>query len=81
MTTVTLPDKANGQLIKLKWRVATDTSAIAAGLSGVRIDHISVTALQCLDGNRARRAPGATATAGNQKATVSFAAPLSMAAR
>ena len=72
MTTVTLPEKANGQLIKLKWRVATDTSAIAAGQAGVRIDHISIAALQCLR-HRARRADRRDRDAGNQKATVSFA--------
>jgi len=40
-TTVNLPAAANGQNARLRWRVATDTSAVAAGVPGVRIDTIS----------------------------------------
>jgi hypothetical protein len=41
-TVVTLPAAANGQNIRLKWRVGTDDSFAASGLSGVRIDSISL---------------------------------------
>ena len=41
-STINLPAAAAGQNIKLKWRVGTDTSAVAAGAAGVRIDNISV---------------------------------------
>ena len=39
-STVTLPAAANGQNIVLKWRVATDNSAVATGVAGARIDDI-----------------------------------------
>jgi hypothetical protein len=42
-STINLPAAAAGQNIKLKWRAATDDSAIATGAAGVRIDGISVT--------------------------------------
>ncbi len=41
-TTVNLPASANGHLIKLKWRAATDLTAVAAGQAGVRIDDIRI---------------------------------------
>ncbi|MEP6787372.1 MAG: CHRD domain-containing protein [Acidobacteriota bacterium] len=44
-TTVNLPPAANGQIVRLKWRAATDNSAVAAGLAGVRID--SITGISC----------------------------------
>ncbi|MFN0278865.1 MAG: choice-of-anchor Q domain-containing protein [Pyrinomonadaceae bacterium] len=40
-TTVNLPAAANGQSARLRWYVATDSSAIASGAAGVRIDTIS----------------------------------------
>ena len=40
-----LPATATGQLIKLKWRVATDNSTIASGVVGVRID--TITGIAC----------------------------------
>lgn len=43
-TVVNLPAAANGQNVQLKWRTATDSSAIAAGVPGVRIDGISIVA-------------------------------------
>jgi hypothetical protein len=46
-TTVNLPATANGQNIQLKWRAATDTSGIAAGVPGVRIDNIVVAPPGC----------------------------------
>jgi hypothetical protein len=41
-TIVNLPAAANGQSIKLKWRTGTDSSSIAPGLAGTRIDSITV---------------------------------------
>ncbi|MEO6326127.1 MAG: carboxypeptidase regulatory-like domain-containing protein [Thermoanaerobaculia bacterium] len=43
-TTITLPPAANTQTFVLRWRVGTDSSVAAAGLSGVRIDTITTTA-------------------------------------
>ena len=40
-TTVNLPTAANGQLVRLKFRVATDNAGTAPGAAGVRIDTIS----------------------------------------
>jgi subtilisin-like proprotein convertase family protein len=42
-STINLPAAAAGQNIKLKWRAAADSSAIATGTAGVRIDGIVVT--------------------------------------
>ena len=39
-TTVNLPASANGQIVKLKWRVATDSSVTATGDAGARVDSI-----------------------------------------
>ncbi|HKB68576.1 MAG TPA: carboxypeptidase regulatory-like domain-containing protein, partial [Pyrinomonadaceae bacterium] len=41
-STINLPAAASGQPIKLRWRAATDTSAVASGAAGVRIDNISL---------------------------------------
>jgi hypothetical protein len=41
-TTVNLPASANGQLIRLRWRAASDNSVSAAGQAGVRIDDIRI---------------------------------------
>jgi hypothetical protein len=41
-TTVNLPASANGQSIKLKWRRGDDSSGVAAGLPGARIDEIKI---------------------------------------
>jgi len=45
-TTFNVPASANGQTIKLRWRVATDNDTIASGTPGVRID--SITGMPCL---------------------------------
>jgi subtilisin-like proprotein convertase family protein len=42
-STINLPAAAAGQPIKLRWRAATDSSAVAAGAAGVRIDNIQIT--------------------------------------
>ena len=41
-STINLPAAAAGQPIKLRWRAATDNSAVAAGAAGVRIDTIVI---------------------------------------
>jgi len=41
-SSINLPAAASGQPIKLRWRAATDTSAVATGAAGVRIDNISI---------------------------------------
>ncbi|HSS22815.1 MAG TPA: carboxypeptidase regulatory-like domain-containing protein, partial [Pyrinomonadaceae bacterium] len=41
-STINLPAAANGQPIKLRWRAATDNSAVAAGSAGVRVDNIVI---------------------------------------
>jgi len=41
-SSINLPAAANGQPIKLRWRAATDSSAVASGAAGVRIDNISL---------------------------------------
>lgn len=41
-STINLPATANGQPIKLRWRAATDSSAVAGGAAGVRIDAIQI---------------------------------------
>jgi hypothetical protein len=46
-TTVSLPTAANGQNIRLKWRAGTDTSAVAPGAAGVRIDNIVISPASC----------------------------------
>ena len=43
-TTVNLPASASGQSIKLKWRRGDDSSVIAGGLAGARIDDVKVAA-------------------------------------
>jgi hypothetical protein len=43
-STINLPAGAAGQNIKLKWRAASDSSVVASGAAGVRIDGISITA-------------------------------------
>ena len=50
-STINLPAAAAGQNIQLKWRAATDSSAVASGAAGVRIDGISLsgaTISQCV---------------------------------
>lgn len=42
-STINLPAAAAGQSINLKWRVATDSSSVATGTAGVRIDDIAIT--------------------------------------
>jgi hypothetical protein len=42
-STINLPAAAAGQNVQLKWRVATDNSAIASGAAGVRIDSVIIT--------------------------------------
>ena len=44
-TTANLPAAANGQNVQLRWRVATDSNAVALGVPGVRID--TITGLPC----------------------------------
>ena len=44
-STVNLPAAATGQLVKLKWRVATDNAGTAPGAPGVRID--TITGIAC----------------------------------
>jgi FG-GAP-like repeat len=41
-SSINLPAAANGQNVRLKWRVATDNSVSASGAAGVRIDTITV---------------------------------------
>lgn len=41
-STINLPAAAAGQPIKLRWRAATDNSAVASGAAGVRIDTIVI---------------------------------------
>ncbi|HEV7473039.1 MAG TPA: carboxypeptidase regulatory-like domain-containing protein [Pyrinomonadaceae bacterium] len=41
-STINLPAAAAGQPIKLRWRAATDNSAVAAGAAGVRIDTVVI---------------------------------------
>ncbi len=41
-STINLPAAAAGQPIKLRWRAATDNSAVAAGAAGVRVDTIVI---------------------------------------
>lgn len=43
-TTVNLPASANGQLVKLRWVLASDNNGVALGDQGVRIDSIVGTA-------------------------------------
>jgi len=43
-TTVNIPSSANGQLVRMKWRVVTDNNTNAAGDAGARIDTIINTA-------------------------------------
>lgn len=65
-TAVRLPPTANGQTIKLKWRLATDNSAVAAGVSGVRIDNIAIAPAvfsENFDGVIAPALPGGWTTA------------------
>jgi hypothetical protein len=56
-TKVNLPAAANGQNIKLKFRVATDSTQQAAGQSGVRVDSISIANPQCASVTAVYRAP------------------------
>jgi hypothetical protein len=44
-TTVNLPPTANGQIVRMKWRVATDSSAVAAGTPGAWVD--TITGISC----------------------------------
>jgi hypothetical protein len=46
-TAINLPPRANGQAIQLKWRASTDTSGVAAGVTGVRIDDIVIVPASC----------------------------------
>ena len=39
-TTVNLPASASGQLVKLRWLVASDSNGVASGDQGVRIDSV-----------------------------------------
>jgi len=43
-TTVNLPASANGQVVKLRWLVASDSSGVANGDQGVRVDSVIGTA-------------------------------------
>ena len=43
-TTVNLPPAANGQLVRIRWLVASDSGTVAAGDQGARIDTIIGTA-------------------------------------
>jgi hypothetical protein len=43
-TTVNLPASSNGQLVKLRWLVASDNNGVASGDQGVRIDTLIGTA-------------------------------------
>jgi hypothetical protein len=61
-TTVNLPAAANGQNIQLKWRAATDNSAVAPGMAGVRIDNIVIAPASC--GTPSTPTPPPTATPG-----------------
>ena len=47
---INLPAAAAGQMVRLKWRVATDSSVSATGLAGARIDNITLTALSAYCG-------------------------------
>jgi Calx-beta domain/FG-GAP-like repeat len=69
-TTVNLPAAANGQNIQLKWRAATDSSGIAAGAAGVRIDNIVITPASC-----GTPTPTPTATATPRATATPTAAP------
>ena len=69
-TTVNLPPAANGQNIQLKWRAATDNSAVAAGAAGVRIDDIVITPASC-----GTPTPTPTATATPRATATPTAAP------
>ncbi len=44
-STINLPAAAAGQNVQLKWRVSTDSSAVAAGVAGARIDNIRLVGL------------------------------------
>jgi hypothetical protein len=44
-TTVNLPAAANGQLVRMKWRVATDSSVVATGTPGGWVD--TITGISC----------------------------------
>ena len=79
-STINLPAAAAGQPIKLKWRAATDSSVIAAGAAGVRIDNITLTTTSNVCSNVATPPSAPTVvstTAGNGSITVNFTAPLS----
>lgn len=39
-TTVNLPASANGQIVKLRWLVASDNGGVALGDQGVRVDSV-----------------------------------------
>jgi hypothetical protein len=39
---INLPAAANGHNVQLKWRAATDNSAVAPGAAGVRVDSITI---------------------------------------
>jgi extracellular elastinolytic metalloproteinase len=61
-TTVNLPASANGQSIQLKWRRGDDSSAIAAGLAGARIDDIEIATSFSCSPSGPTPTPGVTAT-------------------
>jgi hypothetical protein len=42
-STINLPAAASGQNVRLKWRAATDSSVVASGATGVRIDNVLIT--------------------------------------
>jgi hypothetical protein len=42
-TVVNLPAAASGQMVKLKWKRGDDSSAVATGVAGVRIDSLQIT--------------------------------------
>ena len=44
-TVINLPAAAAGQMVRLKWRVATDSSVSATGLAGARIDNVTLKSL------------------------------------
>jgi len=45
-STINLPAAAAGQPVQLRWRAATDNSAVAAGATGVRVDSVSLSSLE-----------------------------------
>ena len=72
---VNLPAAASGQNIQLRWRVGSDSSVTADGLSGVRIDSISISTSSLVCSNCAVSTPTATATSTNTPTATPTATP------